>query len=130
MNSTVAIILTLVFGLSFGALFHFAFMKARPTLQPMSNDRLKMIFGFGVLLELGVLAALVGLGKVEMQTSYGLNIILGSLATLAGGFAQWAFSSRSQEELNQMIVKAVEAALAERLKAVEALAARPEAKAA
>lgn len=58
----------------------------------MSNERLKMIFGFTVLLELGVLAAIVGLGTVRMETSYGLNIILGSLATLAGGFCQWAFS--------------------------------------
>lgn len=60
----------------------------------MSDNRLKMIFGFSILIVLAILAAIVGLGHVEMQTSYGLNIILGSLATLAGGFAQWAFGSK------------------------------------
>lgn len=64
----------------------------------MSDERLKMIFGFSILLVLALLAAVVGLGKVEMQTSYGLNIILGSLATLAGGFAQWAFGARSENK--------------------------------
>ena len=53
----------------------------------------RMLFGFGVLMVLTVLALLIGLGKVEQATSYGLEIVLGSLATLAGGFAQWAFST-------------------------------------
>lgn len=61
----------------------------------MSDERLKMFFGFGILLVLAILAAVVGLGTVRMETSYGLNIILGSLATLAGGFAQWAFGSKN-----------------------------------
>lgn len=62
----------------------------------MSDERLKMIFGFCVLIELGILAVIIGIGTVRMETSYGLNIILGSLATLAGGFAQWAFGSKEK----------------------------------
>lgn len=57
----------------------------------MSNERLKMIFGFCMLVVLTALAIIIGLGKVEQQTSHGLDIILGSLATLSGMFAQWAF---------------------------------------
>ncbi len=53
-----------------------------------------MLFGFGILMVLSGLAVIIALGKVEMATSYGLNIVLGSLATLSGGFAQWAFSKR------------------------------------
>lgn len=63
----------------------------------MSDYRFKMIFGFALLLELGVLAAIVGLGTVKMETSYGLNIILGSLATLSGMFAQWAFGHSNEQ---------------------------------
>lgn len=63
----------------------------------MSDERLKMIFGFAILVVLATLAAIVGLGKVEMQTSYGLNIILGGLTTLSGMFAQWAFGSKGDK---------------------------------
>jgi hypothetical protein len=57
-----------------------------------------MLFGFGLLLVLAVLAAMIALGKVEMQTSYGLNIVLGSLCTLTGAFAQWAFNSKKDKD--------------------------------
>ncbi len=57
-----------------------------------------MFFGFGILGIVFFLAVIIALGKVEQQTSYGLNIVLGSLATLAGGFAQWAFSSRDKSD--------------------------------
>lgn len=56
----------------------------------------RMVFGFGILIVIAALAVVIALGTVRMETSYGLNIVLGSLATLAGGFAQWAFSSSSQ----------------------------------
>ncbi len=52
----------------------------------------RMLFGFGILLVLTVLALLLALGQVKQESSYGLEIVLGSLATLSGGFAQWAFS--------------------------------------
>jgi uncharacterized membrane protein YoaK (UPF0700 family) len=51
----------------------------------------RMIFGFILLVLLAVLAAVVAIGKVHQDSSYGLDYILGSLATLSGGFAQWAF---------------------------------------
>lgn len=67
----------------------------------MTSDREKMIFGFCLLLILGLLAAVIALGKVEMQTSYGLNIVLGSLTTLSGAFAHWAFSSKDRQTNNK-----------------------------
>lgn len=57
----------------------------------------RMVFGFGVLAVVCFLAVVIALGTVRMETSYGLNTVLGCLATLAGGFAQWAFSSSSQK---------------------------------
>jgi hypothetical protein len=62
----------------------------------MSDERLKMIFGFSILVVLAVLAAIIALGKVEPMTSHGLDIVLGGLTTLAGGFAQWAFSQKDK----------------------------------
>jgi len=61
---------------------------------------LKLGFGFVLLMVLGGLSALIALGKVELNTSYGLNIILGGLLTLGGAFAGWAFKeggSRDKE---------------------------------
>jgi Ni,Fe-hydrogenase I cytochrome b subunit len=54
----------------------------------------RMIFGFLVLLLLAILAGIIAIGKVEQETSYGLEYILGALSVLAGGFAQWAFKTR------------------------------------
>lgn len=54
----------------------------------------RMIFGFCVLVVVFTLAVVIAIGKVEMATSYGLNIVLGCPATLAGAFAQWAFSDK------------------------------------
>ena len=56
-----------------------------------------MVFGFALLFILAFLSARVALGHVEQATSYGLDILLGSLATLAGNFAQWAFSGNKIE---------------------------------
>ena len=55
---------------------------------------LKMGFGFLLLLLLATLAAIIGLGKVEQTTSYGLQDILGGLLVLSGGYAQWAFHDK------------------------------------
>ena len=54
---------------------------------------LKMIFGFVLLAGTFVIAGVVALGRVEEHTSYGLPYILGAIATLSGGFAQWAFGA-------------------------------------
>ena len=51
----------------------------------------KLAFGFLLLVILGILSALIALGKVESGSSFGLDIILGGLLTLSGGFVGWAF---------------------------------------
>lgn len=64
----------------------------------MTDERLKMIFGFSLLLVLAALSAIIALGKVEQNTSYGLQYLLGGLTTMAGGFVSWAFSPRKDKE--------------------------------
>jgi len=53
---------------------------------------LKMLFGFLLMLILASLAGIIAIGHVHMDTSYGLDIILGGLIALSGGFVQWAFT--------------------------------------
>jgi thiol:disulfide interchange protein len=57
----------------------------------------KIAFGFALLLVLAILAALIALGNVRAESSFGLNIILGGLLTLSGGFAGWAFRDEKKE---------------------------------
>lgn len=57
----------------------------------------RMIFGFCLLLLMATLAIVIALGHVEERTSFGLQQILGALAVLSGGFAQWAFSKDNKE---------------------------------
>lgn len=67
----------------------------------MTDERLHLTlawtFGFSLLFMIGGLGATVAIGKVEMQTSYGLPTLLGCLATLTGGFAQWAFRTLKEK---------------------------------
>jgi hypothetical protein len=51
----------------------------------------KIMFGFFILSVLASLAIIIALGKVHAESSFGLDIILGGLLTLSGGFAGWAF---------------------------------------
>ena len=60
--------------------------------------RLKMAFGFVLLLVLSLLALVLAVGKVEESTSHGLMPIVTALATLAGGFAQWAFRADAKDD--------------------------------
>lgn len=53
----------------------------------------KIAFGFWILVVLATLAAIIALGKVHAESSFGLDIILGGLLTLAGGFSGWAFGN-------------------------------------
>lgn len=62
------------------------------------NDTQRMIFGFSLLLILAGLALAIAMGKVEEKTNYGLIPLLTALATLAGGFAQWAFSGKRDDD--------------------------------
>jgi hypothetical protein len=64
----------------------------------MKNLDSRMALGFCVLLVLAVLAIVIALGKVEQQTSAGLNIVLGALAVLSGQFSQWAFSGKNDKK--------------------------------
>jgi hypothetical protein len=52
---------------------------------------LKMLFGFVLMILVAAIALAIALGKVEEQTSYGLQDILGGLLVLCGSFAHWAF---------------------------------------
>jgi hypothetical protein len=58
----------------------------------LSLDQQKMIFGFIMLAILAILIGIIALGHVEQQTSYGLEGVIGALATLAGAFGNWAFA--------------------------------------
>lgn len=59
---------------------------------------LKMAFGFMLLVLLSLLSAIIALGKVEQSTSHGLDVILGCLLTISGGYAQWAFGGARKDE--------------------------------
>lgn len=59
---------------------------------------LKMVFGFLLLVMLTALAVVIALGKVEQNTSHGLDDILGGLLTLSGGFVVWAFTSKDKND--------------------------------
>jgi hypothetical protein len=61
------------------------------------NDKWKALFGFALLFTIGSLAGVIALGKVMEESSYGLQIILGCITTLSGGFAAWAFGQRTKE---------------------------------
>lgn len=56
----------------------------------------KLVFGFLLLFLLASLCAVIALGKVQQETSFGLQDILGGLLVLAGGFAHWCFGERGK----------------------------------
>lgn len=64
----------------------------------MNQINPRMLFGFGVLFFTAVLALIIALGEVRQETSYGLNVVLGSLSTMSGMFAQWAFGQNSKDK--------------------------------
>lgn len=64
----------------------------------MTDNRLKLLFGFLLLVCLAALTAAIALGHVEENTSYGLIPIITCLATLAGSFSNWAFGSTNNPE--------------------------------
>jgi membrane protein YqaA with SNARE-associated domain len=63
------------------------------TNPAFDSDKMRMIFGFILLIALVVLIGVVAIGHVEEKTSYGLTPIIMALATVAGGFSNWAFDS-------------------------------------
>ena len=58
----------------------------------------RMWFGFALLFLLAVLAGIIAIGHVKEESSFGLQYILGALSALSGGFAQWAFSQKGEED--------------------------------
>lgn len=62
----------------------------------MTDERLKIVFGFAILGGLLVLCAVIALGKVREDTSFGLREIITGLLMLSAGFANWAFGSISK----------------------------------
>ncbi len=63
----------------------------------MNNIEPRMWFGFGLLIVTTILALSIAIGEVKQETSYGLNVVLGSLGTMSGMFAQWAFSNQKEK---------------------------------
>lgn len=57
----------------------------------MTDDRLKVYFGFLLIVLLTILAAILGIGKVEQSTSFGLQDVLGGLLVISGSYANWCF---------------------------------------
>src|SRR5277367_4090615 len=57
-------------------------------------DRLKMIYGFVLLIGLLGLGMLFGISHVEEKTSFGLMPVVTTLSTLAGLFGGWAFREK------------------------------------
>jgi hypothetical protein len=53
----------------------------------------RILFGFAVLSVVCLLAVVIALGKVHQESSFGLDVVLGCLTTMAGGFTVWAFSN-------------------------------------
>lgn len=62
---------------------------------PEDETRLRIIlgfsFGFAVLGVYFTLAMSIGLGKVDKESSFGLDLVLQALGPLGGLFAGWAF---------------------------------------
>jgi hypothetical protein len=54
----------------------------------------RMILGTMLLFLMFVLAFAIALGKVQQETSFGLQQLLGSFQTLAGAFGAWAFTQK------------------------------------
>jgi hypothetical protein len=59
---------------------------------------MRMIFGCALLGILSILAGVIAMGHVEESTSHGLMPLVTALATLAGGFSNWAFSHSGPRE--------------------------------
>jgi len=68
-----------------------------PAPDPGWLPFLKMLFGLLLLAMLAILCAVIALGKVEQNSSFGLQDILGGLLVLAGGFAHWCFGERNEQ---------------------------------
>lgn len=64
----------------------------------MSDERLKLLFGFSLVVLVIILAAIIAIGKVQQETSYGLRDLISLLGPVIGFWSQWAFSSKKEKE--------------------------------
>lgn len=71
-------------------------MRTAP--DPGWIDFLKLVIGLLMFLSLVALASIIGLGKVEQNSSFGLQDVLGGLLVAFGAWSQWAFSGRSKRD--------------------------------
>jgi len=55
-----------------------------------------MALGFALTVVLAILVIVIGLGKVEEKTSFGLQFPLNGLVILASQFAVWCFMSKKE----------------------------------
>jgi hypothetical protein len=68
----------------------------------------RALYGFSLLAILTILVALIALGTVTEQTSFGLMPLIVALSNLATTFANWAFSiQRSDATILQASNKSV-----------------------
>lgn len=63
----------------------------------MNLNTLKMWYGYLLLLILGTLIAMVSLGHVNKETSYGLDGLITGLLMLIQQWASWAFNRRNDK---------------------------------
>ena len=70
----------------------------------LSLARMKILFGFLLLVAMIALAAVIALGKVTEHESYGLMPIITALATLAGGFSNWAFGHNTGMDIAKQLL--------------------------
>lgn len=66
-------------------------MAAKINGDDVSDDKLKILFGFVLLMALIGLIVIIALGSVEEKTSHGLMPLITTLSTIGGAFANWAF---------------------------------------
>lgn len=62
----------------------------------MSDDRLKLLFGFTLVVLVIILGAIIAIGKVQQETSFGLRDIIALLGPVIGFWSQWAFSAKRE----------------------------------
>jgi hypothetical protein len=62
-----------------------------PAPDPKWLPFMPWIFGILITLIVGTLAAAIAFGKVDKDTSYGLEYLLGSLSSVLVSFGTWAF---------------------------------------
>lgn len=63
----------------------------------MSEERLKLAFGFVVVSFILILGVIIIFAKVQQETAHGLQDVIDILGPVLGMWAQWAFSARREE---------------------------------